>query len=59
MKAKCGSCCRYVKTVPIEDGEEGEVEFICKKCGNVTDSVEFEREKGTNRRPTDWIDQYP
>lgn len=43
MKAKCGGCHRYVKTVPVIGGEKDEVEFVCKKCGVVNSFVEFER----------------
>lgn len=41
-KPICGICCKFVKTVKVENPREpGEVMFICKKHGNITAYVGF------------------
>lgn len=35
IKYKCGHCFKYVKPVPIESDEPGEVVFICKEHGEI------------------------
>jgi hypothetical protein len=40
-RAKCGLCHKFVKIEKVIGGQKGEVAFICKEHGDVTEYVEF------------------
>ena len=39
--AVCGICRKFVKVEKVENGEEDEVRFVCKKHGDVTSYIEW------------------